>query len=52
MFGFDPAPSDTLHELFEQGNQAVASLPDDFVVARTAEPRVITVRIMRPFPQE
>lgn len=52
MFGFDPAPIDTLRELFEQGKLALARLPDDFVVARTSEPKVITARLLRPSLQE
>lgn len=52
MFGFDPAPTGTLRELFEQGKLALARLPDDFVVARTSEPRVITARLLRSSPQE
>lgn len=52
MYGFDPAPTATLRELFEQGKLALVRLPDDFVVARTAEPKVITARLLRPSPQE
>lgn len=52
MFGFDSAPTATLRELFEQGKLAFGRLPDDFVVARTAEPRVITARLLRPSSQE
>lgn len=52
MFGFDPAPTNTLHELFEQGKLAFGRLPDDFVVARTSEPKVITARLLRLDPQD
>src|SRR6188472_173430 len=41
-FGFDPAPDDTLLALLEQGILALRHLPDDFVVARTSEPKVLT----------
>lgn len=44
LVGFDRAPRDTLSELLSAGTDALTQLPDDFVVARTAEPKVITAR--------
>jgi hypothetical protein len=44
LVGFDGAPRDTLDELLTAGADALTQLPADFVVARTAEPNVITAR--------
>lgn len=44
LVGFDRAPRDTLSELLSAGTDALTQLPGDFVVARTAEPKVITAR--------
>lgn len=44
QLGFDRAPRDTFRELMAAGNIALTHLPDDLVVVRTAEPKVITVR--------